>query len=770
MSKTFYGWAEIAPQEPMVAGSHGTWRLTYHVGRYGIDDGGRILIAFRFASDWGIPQGEDPPAPNYTTVTTSGASRLTWRYEPKGYIRPWQRCMIIDVSERGLSQGETVEVTLGDRTFGAVGHAVQTFCEHSFEFRVAVDCFGTGRYVELAQSPSLPVVSGPPAKLVVVAPSRVAPGQPFWLGVRIEDKWGNPAADYQGDVTIDGPAQVLRRLQTTATAAQSRHPSAPAAHEGELRAPVAATYSRRAKMWVRDRVPDLREDARLAAPLVCRLAPADRGARRLEGLTLAAPGIARLRAREGSLSLSATSNPIVCTAATRYVPLWADLHGQSEETVGTNTVEDYFRYARDVSWLDASAHQGNDFQITRELWTEIKRCVRKFNAPGRFVTLLGYEWSGNSPAGGDRNVYFLSDDAPLYRSSHAQVADQSDVADDRYPVSELFARLRLLAALTIPHVGGRPANLDFHDPAVEPLIEVCSAWGRFTWMIEEALRRGYRVGFVGGSDDHSGRPGGSRPGRHHFGVRGGLTCFYVRSLDRTGLWEAMKARRCYATTGPRIVLDVDADGHCMGEEYDAASPPRIAVQVAGTADLECIEIMRGLDIAHRFPGTDPGVEGRIRVAWGGARHRGRGRIASWDGWLEVLHGRIVQAEEYAFDSPAEGITAHTAGRVDWRSATSGDEDGVILTVDGDANTVLAFHSPLYNGDIRLGDLPFYAHLGGEDLHLRVERLPRGLGSPDASLTWIEESNVGGVVPYWVHVVQTDGAEAWSSPVYVSIHP
>ena len=45
---------------------------------------------------------------------------------------------------------------------------------------------------------------------------------------------------------------------------------------------------------------------------------------------------------------------------------WADFHGQSEETVGSNSIEDYFSYARDYSKLDIAAHQGNDFQITDE--------------------------------------------------------------------------------------------------------------------------------------------------------------------------------------------------------------------------------------------------------------------------------------------------------------------------------------------------------------------------------------------------------------------
>ena len=37
--KTMYGWAEIRPAGRITAGSTTSFTLTYHVGRYGIDDG-----------------------------------------------------------------------------------------------------------------------------------------------------------------------------------------------------------------------------------------------------------------------------------------------------------------------------------------------------------------------------------------------------------------------------------------------------------------------------------------------------------------------------------------------------------------------------------------------------------------------------------------------------------------------------------------------------------------------------------------------------------
>jgi hypothetical protein len=36
-------------------------------------------------------------------------------------------------------------------------------------------------------------------------------------------------------------------------------------------------------------------------------------------------------------------------------------------------------FARDVTFLDAMSHQGNDFQITRPFWETLNRLTAEFN-------------------------------------------------------------------------------------------------------------------------------------------------------------------------------------------------------------------------------------------------------------------------------------------------------------------------------------------------------------------------------------------------------
>ena len=712
-SGNLYGWAEIDPQDPVVAGETGTWKITYHAGRYGVDDGGVIKIAWRDVSDWQAPQFSDPQAPGYSTVSTTGPVSLRPAFEKQRYIRPWRLCVTIDVLDDSLAEGDTVTLTLGDRSGGGPGIRAQTFCKDAFEFRVAVDWCGTWVY-ERVPSPQVPIISGPAQQLVVVGPSEASPGEETWVGIKAEDIWGNPSRGYVGEVRIDG---------------------------GGLE----------------------------GLPEAYRFAPGDRGVKRIEGVRAPVEGVYRVEADDGQRR--AEGNPLVCVAQRgAQRPFWGDLHGQSEETVGTNPVSSYFRFAREDALVDFAGHQGNDFQITEAVWEEIKGQANAQNDPGRFVAYVGWEWSGNTPVGGDHNVYYPGEDGPLHRSSHVLIADKSDIATDCAHVTDLYAALKDRDALLVPHVGGRYANLDWHDPKLEAVVEVYSEWGEFEWFLRWALERGYRVGFSAGSDDHKGRPGAAYPGSGSFGVYGGLTCIWAEELTREGLWAALKARRCYGTTGQRIRLEVRADGRPMGAEFKADGPPELEVKVWGTAAIERVDIFRGLEQVYTYPEQIERAEDRVRVAWSGQRIRARNRLVRWDGGLSIDQGSIASAVGYAFDSAAEGIEEISEQAVSWKSVTTGDADGVVLSLDAPDESVLSFDTPVVQHRVSLGAIaagPVVVQAGGIDIQVVFEREPLGIGR-EVAFSFKEKELAPGSHPYWVRVVQTDGAKAWASPIYIEI--
>ena len=713
------GRARLDPPGDILAGSFGTWRVIFTIGRYGIDNGGRLRVAMRLASDWAAPQTSDPAGDNHLTVTTTGDARVTAAFDAGGGLRPFMQAVTIHVSGGSLREGDQVTVTYGDRSGGGRGGRAQTFIESKFEFRCLVEPFQSGIFMRLPSSPVVAVVPDVPARLVALAPSLVGAHEPFTLLVRAEDRWGNHARGWSGRIGLAAAAGV--------------------AWSGE---PV----------------------------------PADGGLCRIPGVRVEQPGLVRIEVQDPQTGMRARSNPTrVVDEAPRRRIFWADIHGQTDRTVGTGSVEEYFRFARDVAGLDVSGHQGNDFQIDAEHWEEIQRLIASFHAPGRFVTFLGYEWSGNTPAGGDHNVFFpLADRATIHRSSHWQVDDRSDEATDRYPVTELYNEFRGRDdVLLIPHVGGRACDPSYHEPSLEPVVEVASVHGRFEWLIAEVLRRRYRVGFVANSDDHTGRPGAAYPTSHAFGVQGGLTGVCAASLTRQDIFAAYKERSTYATTGERIYLAVQTDDQPMGSAVSTTQPPCLSVEVAGTAPLESVEIRRGLDVVHSEPlGAGRDVR-RVKIVWGGASLRGRGRHVTWDGELAVAGARILDVSAFAFDNPGEGVTAWDTGHVAWSSVTCGDHDGITVSLDNPEEAAITFTCPLITFSFHPSDLANGAirhDLGGVGRFVVADLAPQAAGPEQVAFRFTDHGAPAGEHPYYVRVVQTDGHMAWSSPIYVTYAP
>jgi hypothetical protein len=707
----------MTPTSPVRAGERGTWTVDYLAGIAGIDDGGRVRLSFRTASDWASPQLASPDAADFVGIRASRPVTLTPTFGRDG-IRPWSNSLTIRVSNGALGEGDRLTIVLGDTLYGGPGMRAQTFSEKRFRFRLQADPFGTGVFQHVAWL-GFPIVGADVARLIVTAPSDCAAGEDTWLHVRAVDVWGNVAQDYRGTVHIAAPR------------------------------------------------PD-------GLPEAYQFTEADAGVHRFEGARVSQPGIATIEVTDAGTGLTERSNPIRCHAARPATSLyWGDLHGQTEETVGTGSIPDYFAYARDIAAVDVTAHQGNDFQITAEIYRQLTEEAERAHAPGRFVTFHGYEWSGNTPAGGDHNVHYRHG-GPLRRSSHALVDDTSDLATDCYPIDRLYAaNAGREDVLITPHIGGRRANLDYHDPALERVIEIASQWGRFEWFARDALERGLRVGFVGGSDDHSGRPGWSAPTLGHHGVRGGLTGFLAADLTRDAIWNALRSRRCYGTTGPRIILDVSVDGHPMGAEIVATAVPEVRATVIGAAPIDTVELRRGTQTVATWSGLpEPEADEpwRVRVAWRGARGRDRGRALDWTGGLEVHGGRIVGAQDYAIDNPLEGIVHWEPQRIAWRSHTCGDWDGVILDLETDDDTRLDITTPSMRARCTLAELRHGAvRYDGPGLEqcIVVRRLSRCEGTPEISFSWRDEAPTAGINPYWVWATQVDGEMAWSSPVFVT---
>lgn len=704
------GTATLSPAAPIVAGSVGTWTITLTVGSAGVDEGGTIKIAQRFASDFEPSQFDRPSEPAYTTVKLKSAdpnAKLRPRYDRKGHDRPWMNCIVLDVYDGSLSPGDTVTVTLGDTSAGSPGLRAQSFQETAHEFRVLVDPTNACRPRPIANSPIVPIIAGEPVELICTVPTQAELGQPARIHLKGQDKWGNPTLpprnvrlewEGTGDVTI-----------TTGT------------------------------------------------------------------FTFRTPGAGRVMAN------SVLSNPITCHATPlSYKKYWGDLHAQSDATVGTGTEEEYFTFARDVAALDFCSHQGNDFQVRDQDWKKLNDVVRTFHKDHSFVAFPGWEWSGNSTVGGDRNVWFLEEDMPIFRSSHWQVSEPETDLSPADTAADLFERCRSLPrekVLLGSHVGGRFADIrKFFDQDLGPLVELVSCWGVFEWMLWDAFDRNYVVGVMCNSDGHKGRPGAEGPGAGQFGIPNGLTCVLAEEQTRASIFNALKNRRCYGTTGARIDLDFTIDGHPMGSVLERAPEAvRLTAAVTGTAPIESIEVYERKNVIHTWRPPEFSRlhdSPHLRVSWKGSRIRGRGRRVNWDGTLSLSPDapRIVSAASH-FDTPIDRITATTDRAVSFISQTTGDTDWIDLTLAAPPTTGrLTFDSKAGRREIDLASLNdrfprVTFDLGGLDMQLAVERYPARVTPTRAALT-LDVPTSATLTPYFVKVTQVDGQMAWSSPIYI----
>jgi hypothetical protein len=733
------GSISLSPPGPFVAGSFVELTLTYTAGTFGIDDTGMVKISWRTTSDMSKPQFDNPAAPNFTTVEASNGAKLEVWFERLN-IRPYANTLLIRVGRGYLRAGDTLTVRMGDRRQGSPGYRLQTNCEARVELRTSIDAFATYEFTELPEQPAFALVPGPAVHWKAIWPSLVPTGEPFRLAIVAEDAWGNPT------------------------------------DEAEQRLALVSSRPVRG-------LPESAAVARGDGPLV------------LDNLVVDEAGDLELRVIGKDGDELARANPLRAVAAAPLRRYWGDLHGQSGETIGMGTAESYFRYARDQAFIDIVGHQGNDFQITDAFWAELNRLTAEFDAPGRFVCLPGYEWSGNTGMGGDRNIFFRREGRPIRRSSHILVEGRTST-DAVYTADHLFRALEGEDAIVIAHVGGRYADLNYaHDGRLERAVEVHSTWGTFEWLLHDAFARGYRVGVVCHSDDHKGRPGATRPGASTFGAIGGLTCYLMPELTRDALVEALHRRRHYGTTGTRLFLDLRGTfaqpvtafaedpqlaraaesavrEALMGDIVRPGSVPmRLHAEVIGTAPIERADVLHGTRVAQTvrpFSAADLGR--RVRVLWQGAEYRGRGRETLWRGKLTLAGNRIARFAPVNFLNPERKVQETVPGTaLAWNSVTTGNLAGIDLWLDEAGRGRLALETNIVSGEVDLATLDDDTVVfegGGLGRRISVYRLPEHDWSRRLAVDHEVTFSGNADLPVYLRVTQSDGHQAWSSPIYL----
>lgn len=567
-----------------------TLTFVYTADARGIAAGGGVACLVSSFWGWTPPQDRSPEAPGFVTVRCSDSQA---RLEVS--IDSAKNAVVTRVLDGPLRGGQTLTLLYGDTSDGQYPQArglSDRYAERGERFFFKVDGDGDGWFVPLREQPTFRVEARDAARLVVFGPSRARVDRPFELTIAVLDPSNNLVESYAGRVVLQPQGN------------------------------------------------------RVTCPAGVVVTAEDRGAVRV-AVTPTEAGLVRFVAADPQEKLApAVSNPTILyssEAHAEYTLYWGDLQGHCNVCDGSGSPEEFYRYARDVARLDVVALTDHDhwgyapLDENPDTWRRLCELSATWHAPGRFVTFPAYEWTNWTY--GHKHVLFRHEQQARVFSWHRQDSD--------HPL-ELWRQLGERDCMTISHHPGGdpvPAFWKYHDPGNEPVVEIASAHGVSEFvghprciaspvqsgMVQSALARGYRLGLIGSGDTHDGHPGIGSPG-----TPAGLAGIYATALTRDAIFEALRARRVYATTGCRAILRFHLGNVPMGGVARLASPAAqrtLSLIVLGDAPIASVEIVKNNSTVADRPGE--------------------GLIASWD-WTDpqparngdYYYARIRQADDH----------------------------------------------------------------------------------------------------------------------------
>lgn len=256
---------------------------------------------------------------------------------------------------------------------------------------------------------------------------------------------------------------------------------------------------------------------------------------------------------------------------TAYNTYFGFLHAHSDLSDGSGSPAEAYSHARDVAGLDFFALTDHGSCMVVFPWESSKykkllRTADEFYVPGSYAALYGFEWS--SPIYGHINVmnvrsftHFL--DKVSLNSIYRWIGDRPySIARFNHPGREdnfdaEFKHFRYEPYAANSMVGLEVWNKghDFSEQFYTCSWDVCQA----PTFMDEGIRKGWRLGPLGGGDNHHREWGTNTDFR---------VAVLATSLTRENIINAYFARRFYATEDKNLLLDVRVGGNPMGSQLE----------------------------------------------------------------------------------------------------------------------------------------------------------------------------------------------------------
>ncbi len=453
---------------------------------------------------------------------------------------------------------------------------VQSLVEEKKKIDILVE-FPTKKQqpIQLNKSPTIEVINGEFNHITLICPSNIVVNEEFKLLIRIEDRFKNLVKNFENNIQIY-----------------------------EVVSPNKRNLLREVEFKKENK-----------------------GILRIEGLKLSKSGIFHLEALYNNKFFR--SNPIICKEKLLERKLyWGYIHGHSLKSDGIRELHEYYDNILNAG-LDFGTVTEHDhvWETSDEDFEEIKQNVKKYHKDHEFVSFFGYEYgSWYSGGHGDICIYNLDDNIPVFRSDLNKFNSTRKLIKN---LKKYNGKILMIAHHTALRPGYR--NWQSFDNSLEKLVEIYSTWGNQEYpskkgnplpprykffgngkyarkrgailekrdsFVSDALERGYKLGFVAGGDDHFGiYPSGSIDPDNGI-YPPGIMAVWAENLTKESLWKALHDRKCYGTTGPRVIIQFYVNDYFMGDIIDLTNIPhmnserKLTLFLLSPIPIKKIEIIR----------------------------------------------------------------------------------------------------------------------------------------------------------------------------------
>ncbi len=559
-----------------------------------------------------LATGQDYSDGLVTAYTTGSATLGLSRVDEDGQEQPkpdlhTRTFTEITVESGDLLSGDEIVMIVGDTSTNSLcGHEMPDRAFKHVEWPASEKLGSALEYSDVGNVPTFDLLADEQVNtLLVVVPSYVVAGETFRLKVSPLDYLGNPVEQWTGTVRID---------EDYGGGVHQYSPTDGGTHDFYL-------------------------------------VVEDTGVHRIP-----------VEAISGADGLWATSNPmIVLDEPPERNLFWGDIHSHHGHTYvdeDSERVDENHHYARDIVGLDVSSESQKAVPTEidgEDLWQELQDNCTAYTEDGEYLALLSFEWVGDfrSSSSADKfhhNVYYDDCNGPL--GEHEDTVLLEDLYSWVHQVESDYGS----RAVLVPHASRFTGyDWDHQDFDLRRLVEVYSEWGNNMEppndpdAVPTALRKGNRLGFIGGSDNHDGWMGNPYS---VLNSPSGLGAFWAPSLQRQDIWDAIKYRHTYGTTGDRIIVEfyaVEKTNIHEGEAY-VADIPVFRWNCHGTSDiseisLKAVAIDENASLEDLYTETPKTLD----------REEGTFVWDTWDGrdyavWLQLRQDG-EDGVEYAWSSP-----------------------------------------------------------------------------------------------------------------------